>query len=57
MKRVEADKDWSLMCPHECPGLHEVWGEEFEQLYERCGSMVCLLVLRVCVHCLPLLHW
>ena len=35
MKRVEADKDWSLMCPHECPGLHEVWGEEFEQLYEK----------------------
>lgn len=22
------------MCPHECPGLHDVWGEEFEQLYE-----------------------
>lgn len=43
MKRVEADKEWSLMCPHECPGLHEVWGEEFEQLYERCGSIVCLL--------------
>lgn len=34
MKRVEADKEWSLMCPHECPGLHDVWGEEFEQLYE-----------------------
>ena len=51
MKRVEADKDWSLMCPHECPGLHEVWGEEFEQLYEKCGSMVCLLVL--CLRALP----
>ncbi|XP_049316880.1 ribonucleoside-diphosphate reductase large subunit-like [Bactrocera dorsalis] len=33
MKRVEADEDWSLMCPHKCPGLHEVWGEEFEKLY------------------------
>merc|ERR1719309_1885798 len=35
MKRVEADGTWSLMCPNECPGLHEVWGEEFEELYER----------------------
>lgn len=35
MKRVEADGDWSLMCPHKCPGLHEVWGEEFEKLYEK----------------------
>ncbi|XP_018802019.1 PREDICTED: ribonucleoside-diphosphate reductase large subunit [Bactrocera latifrons] len=33
MKRVEANEDWSLMCPHKCPGLHEVWGEEFEKLY------------------------
>lgn len=49
MKRVEADKDWSLMCPHECPGLHEVWGEEFEQLYEKCSSIVCLLCLSLCI--------
>lgn len=34
MKRVESDGVWSLMCPNECPGLHEVWGEEFEKLYE-----------------------
>jgi ribonucleotide reductase alpha subunit len=33
MKRVEENGDWTLMCPHECPGLHEVWGEEFEALY------------------------
>merc|ERR1719331_2565294 len=33
MKRVKADGDWSLMCPDECPGLHEVWGDEFEALY------------------------
>ena len=33
MRRVEANEDWSLMCPHKCPGLHEVWGEEFEKLY------------------------
>jgi ribonucleoside-diphosphate reductase alpha chain len=33
MKRVEANGDWSLFCPHEAPGLHECWGEEFEALY------------------------
>ncbi|KAF8349527.1 ribonucleotide reductase [Amanita rubescens] len=35
MKRVEANQDWSLFCPNEAPGLHEVWGEEFEALYEK----------------------
>ena len=30
MKRVEQDGDWSLMCPHECPGLSDVYGKEFE---------------------------
>ena len=35
MKRVEDNADWTLMCPAECPGLDEVWGEEFEKLYER----------------------
>ncbi|XP_052865534.1 ribonucleoside-diphosphate reductase large subunit isoform X1 [Anopheles cruzii] len=33
MKRVEANEMWSLMCPHDCPGLAESWGEEFEKLY------------------------
>ncbi|RXF72183.1 ribonucleoside-diphosphate reductase subunit alpha [Arcticibacter tournemirensis] len=33
MKRVEANEDWSLFCPHEAPGLSECWGEEFETLY------------------------
>jgi len=35
MKRVEADGDWSLFCPDQAPGLHEVWGEEFETLYHK----------------------
>lgn len=35
MKRVEQDGNWSLMCPDQCPNLHEVWGEEFEALYEK----------------------
>ncbi|HXO75835.1 MAG TPA: ribonucleoside-diphosphate reductase subunit alpha [Puia sp.] len=33
MKRVEEGGNWSLFCPHEAPGLHECWGEEFEALY------------------------
>ena len=33
MRRVEANEDWTLMCPNECPGLSDCWGEEFEKLY------------------------
>jgi ribonucleoside-diphosphate reductase alpha chain len=33
MKRVEEDGVWSLMCPNECPGLDELWGEAFEVAY------------------------
>lgn len=35
MKRVESNGDWSLMCPHDCPGLADCWGEEFLKLYEK----------------------
>ena len=35
MKRVEADGVWTLMCPNECPGLADVWGTQFDELYER----------------------
>lgn len=35
MRRVEANQDWSLFCPHEAPGLHECFGETFDELYER----------------------
>ena len=35
MKRLEKNEDWTLFSPDEAPGLHEVWGEEFEKLYER----------------------
>ena len=35
MKRVEANEDWSLFCPNEASGLHEVWGEQFEELYHK----------------------
>ena len=33
MKRVESDGMWSLLCPNECIGLDDVYGEEFEKLY------------------------
>ncbi|CAM9107094.1 unnamed protein product [Sphacelaria rigidula] len=35
MKRVEANGAWSLFCPNEAPGLSDVYGSEFEELYER----------------------
>jgi ribonucleoside-diphosphate reductase alpha subunit len=35
MKRVEDDGDWTLFCPSEAPGLADVWGPAFEQLYCR----------------------
>ena len=34
MERVESDGLWSLMCPAECPGLADVWGDKFKSLYE-----------------------
>ncbi|MBP5983290.1 MAG: ribonucleoside-diphosphate reductase subunit alpha [Fluviicola sp.] len=33
MKRVEENGDWTLMCPHECPGLSDTYGDDFEKLY------------------------
>ena len=35
MKRVENNEEWTLMCPNECPGLADVYGDEFEELYEK----------------------
>ncbi len=33
MKRVEANEEWTLMCPNECPNLFNIHSEEFEALY------------------------
>jgi len=33
MKRVEADAEWTLMCPNECPGLFSNHSKAFEELY------------------------
>lgn len=35
MRRVENNDMWSLFCPNEAPGLAEVYGEDFERLYEK----------------------
>ncbi len=35
MDRVEKDGEWTLMCPHECPGLYDSYGKEFEALYTK----------------------
>ncbi|XP_045494966.1 ribonucleoside-diphosphate reductase large subunit [Colias croceus] len=35
MKRVENNEMWSIMCPHDSPGLADCCGEEFEKLYEK----------------------
>jgi ribonucleotide reductase alpha subunit len=35
MERVKSNAKWSLFCPHECPGLSDVYGEEFTTLYEK----------------------
>jgi ribonucleoside-diphosphate reductase alpha chain len=35
MKRVEANEEWTLFCPHEAPGLADCFGAEFEALYTK----------------------
>ena len=35
MKRVEKGEKWTLMCPDECPGLSDCYGDEFVELYEK----------------------
>jgi ribonucleoside-diphosphate reductase alpha chain len=35
MNRVDHDEMWSLFDPDECPGLNDVYGEEYERLYVR----------------------
>jgi ribonucleoside-diphosphate reductase alpha chain len=33
MKRVKNNESWTLMCPNECKGLSDVYGDEFEEKY------------------------
>ena len=34
MERVKTNGKWTLMCPDECPGLADVYGDAFKTLYE-----------------------
>jgi ribonucleoside-diphosphate reductase alpha chain len=38
MERVKSNSKWSLFCPHECPGLADVYGDKFVSLYEKYES-------------------
>ena len=38
MKRVERGENWSLFCPDKARGLSDVYGKEFEDLYEKYES-------------------
>ena len=35
MERVEKNEPWTLFCPSEAPGLADVYGDDFKQLYEK----------------------
>lgn len=35
MERIKNNSSWSLFCPHDCPGLSDVYGNEFKELYEK----------------------
>ena len=35
MERVKNNAKWSLFCPHKAPGLADVYGEEYKELYLR----------------------
>ena len=38
MERVKKGAKWTLMCPDECPGLSDVYGDNFKNLYEEYES-------------------
>lgn len=46
MKRVEANGEWSLFDPAEAKGLHETWGDQFEELYLRYEQSISRTVVR-----------
>jgi ribonucleotide reductase alpha subunit len=35
MERIKNGQNWTLLCPDECPGLADVYGDEFVRLYEK----------------------
>jgi ribonucleotide reductase alpha subunit len=35
MERIKGNANWSLFCPNECPGLSNVYGQDFVDLYTK----------------------
>ena len=35
MEKVKTNEDWCMFCPDECPGLADVHGNEFSELYKK----------------------
>ena len=35
MEKIKTNEDWCLFCPDECPGLSDVYGDEFKELYNK----------------------
>ena len=35
MERIKTNGKWTLMCPDECPGLADVYGQDFVDLYNK----------------------
>ena len=35
MDKIKTNEDWCLFCPDECPGLADVYGDDFKELYTR----------------------
>jgi len=61
MRRCESNGSWTLMCPHECPGLTDVWGEKFDALYEQYEregrgrkTLPAMELMRYIIHCITL---
>jgi len=38
MERVKENKDWSVICPSQCPKLQDAVGDEYKRMYEECES-------------------
>ena len=38
MERIKNDGKWTLFCPDECPGLADVYGDQFAELYMKYES-------------------
>lgn len=47
MERVVNDELWSYFCPDECPGLSDMYGEDFKTLYQNYESQPTLIRKKV----------